>query len=134
MAIHEIAKALFQRAMMLKADIRDGDGDGMIYDGTPQQRPVAKKHTKLNEKETRSLIKGILDGSVGVASTDREKSAASKLIEMGLAKHRGDVSGKAEVNYATFGWQGIVKRREWASESRYAPDESGWFMRNRKKT
>lgn len=40
MAIHEVEKALFQRAMMLKADIRDGDGDGLINDGTPQERPV----------------------------------------------------------------------------------------------
>jgi hypothetical protein len=35
----DISKSLFSIAAMFKAaDIRDGDGDGMIFDGTPQER------------------------------------------------------------------------------------------------
>lgn len=35
----DISKSLFSIAAMFKAaDIRDGDGDGIIYDGTPQER------------------------------------------------------------------------------------------------
>lgn len=42
MSIAMVSKALFSRAMMLKAEIRDGDGDGMINDGTPQEQPVSQ--------------------------------------------------------------------------------------------
>lgn len=40
--LDEAAKVLFERALMLKSsrDPRDGDGDGLINDGTPQERPV----------------------------------------------------------------------------------------------
>lgn len=46
MSIAMVSKALFSRAMMLKAqtcnaDI-DGDGDGIVCDGTPQERSVAQ--------------------------------------------------------------------------------------------
>lgn len=54
----EAAKRLFERALMLKSqrDIRDGDGDGMIFDGTPQERSVygiEEKRRTINGKPFR---------------------------------------------------------------------------------
>jgi hypothetical protein len=45
--------AIFTRAMEMKmshvtfkaAGLKDGDGDGLIFDGTPQQQPAPRKHT-----------------------------------------------------------------------------------------
>jgi hypothetical protein len=36
-------KVIFHRALMLKRidEIKDGDGDGVIYDGTPEEQPVS---------------------------------------------------------------------------------------------
>lgn len=59
----EAANRLFERAMMLKSssDPRDGDGDGMIFDGTPQERPVhgvenKPKNTPLKSRTIKSSI------------------------------------------------------------------------------
>jgi len=60
----EAAKRLFERALMLKSskDPRDGDGDGMIFDGTPQERPVygieetAKPNSKIKARTIKASV------------------------------------------------------------------------------
>jgi hypothetical protein len=63
--------SIFERALTFKAarTEKDGDGDGLIFDGTPQQRPAPRMHTaelphhagiKPSEAETYA-IGGILD-------------------------------------------------------------------------
>lgn len=38
----EVAKKLFEHAKMIKnATVKDGDGDGLINDGTPQEQPAS---------------------------------------------------------------------------------------------
>ena len=61
-----VAKALFSRAMMLK-DVRDADGDGKIFDGTPQERPAAGYADRLLKMRER---RGENSHGVSIAVTE----------------------------------------------------------------
>lgn len=62
-SMSESASALFLRAMTLKElnafkEINDGDGDGKIYDGTPQERPAtASGQTQQAQPKKRGVVK-----------------------------------------------------------------------------
>lgn len=122
--LDEAAKVLFERALMLKSskDPRDGDGDGMIFDGTPHQRPVhgveqvmvwfngkkvnASDHTtEIHEYLTGELKdrQGLLDAVMALPSSDAAFNVALRNLRFdgsrpfSDAKHTGREQRIAEL-------------------------------------
>lgn len=62
-AVDGIAEKLFQRAMMVKSstDPRDGDGDGRIFDGTPNEQAAVDRR-KVEESVAGVLLESLYDG------------------------------------------------------------------------
>lgn len=107
-AVKKLKDVLLPKEM--KEEPRDGDGDGMVYDGTPQERPAAAGDDRSsNEKLAEVIGKMELDPEVtkrtlGKAYTNLSPevmlAATKKLVQ--INKGEADVDDRDHLAYQTF--------------------------------